>query len=139
MHYLAIDLGDKRTGVAVGDDETGIVSPLEVIVTAAAEERLRRLGKLIEEHTPDAVVVGWPLNMDGSAGPAAKKAEAVSRQLTERFGVTVIPMDERLTSAAADQQMARSGWTHGQKKQRRDALAAAAILRDYLATRGTDI
>ena len=135
MRYLSIDLGEKRTGVAVGDDETGIVSPLEVIVTAAPHERLARLGKVIAEHEPDAVVVGWPLNMDGSAGPAAKKAEALALQLTERFGVEVIPMDERLTSAAADQQMSQSGLTHGQKKQRRDALAAAAILRDYLATK----
>ena len=135
MRFLSIDLGDKRTGLAIGDDESGIVSPLDVIVTASPDERLRRLGKFIEEHEPDAVVLGVPFNMDGSAGPPALKARAVGQVLTQRFGVEVHEMDERLTSAAADAQMAQTGLTHGQKKARRDALAAAAILRDFLDTR----
>ena len=135
MRYLAIDLGDKRTGLAVGDDDSGIVSPLDVIVTTSADERLRRLGVFIEEHEPDALVLGVPFNMDGSAGPAALKARKLGQVLTERFGRPVHEMDERLTSAAADEQMARTGLTHGQKKARRDALAAAAILRDFLESR----
>ncbi|MEM7624346.1 MAG: Holliday junction resolvase RuvX [Planctomycetota bacterium] len=138
MRYLAIDLGDKRTGLAVGDDESGIVSPVDVIVTSSADERLRQLGLFIAEHEPDALVLGVPFNMDGSAGPAALKARALGTLLTERFGKPVHEMDERLTSAAADAQMARSGLTHGQKKARRDALAAAAILRDFLDFRVED-
>lgn len=135
MRYLSIDLGGKRTGLATGDDETGIVSPLDVIVTANADERLRRLGDFIRDEQPDALVLGMPFNMDGSLGPAAAKSKALAAMLTERFGLPVYPMDERLTSAAADQQMAGSGLTHGQKKARRDALAAAAILRDFLEAR----
>ncbi|MEM8739271.1 MAG: Holliday junction resolvase RuvX [Planctomycetota bacterium] len=136
MRYLAIDLGDKRTGLAVGDDASGIVSPVDTVVTASADERLRQLVKRIDEHEPDALVLGVPFNMDGSAGPAAAKSRALAATLTQRTGLEVFEMDERLTSATADQQMARSGWTHGQKKARRDALAAAAILRDFLAQPG---
>lgn len=135
MRYLAIDLGEKRTGLAVGDDESGIVSPVDVIITSGPEERLRQLGVMIQEHEPDALVLGVPFNMDGSAGPMALKAQALGELLTQRFGKPVHEMDERLTSAAADAQMAQSGLTHGQKKARRDALAAAAILRDFLDTR----
>ena len=135
MRFLSIDLGGKRTGLATGDDETQIVSPLDVIVTGNPDERLRQLGRFIEEEKPDALVLGIPFNMDGTLGPAAAKSQALAKILTERFGLPVHPMDERLTSAAADAQMAQTGLTHGQKKARRDALAAAAILRDFLEAR----
>ncbi len=133
MRYLALDLGDKRTGVAVGDDETRIVSAVGAIVTSAPDERMRQVARFIADEQPDALVVGLPLNMDGSEGPPAKKVLALAERLRQRFGLPVHTMDERLTSAAADAQMARTGLTHGQKKARRDALAAAQILRDFLA------
>ncbi len=132
MRYLAIDLGAKRTGLAVGDDVSMLVSPAGVIQTGHAEVRLQAIGRAIREHEPDALVLGLPLNMDDSEGPAAKAARALGRQLEARFKRPVHFMDERLTSFAADEQMSRSGLTHGQKKALRDALAAAAILRDFL-------
>ncbi|MEX0653301.1 MAG: Holliday junction resolvase RuvX [Phycisphaeraceae bacterium] len=135
MRYMAIDLGQKRTGVAVGDDVTGLATPVEVITTASEDERLHRLGKLIEEHGPAALVVGLPLNMDGTAGPAAKRVQQFAERLGKRFALPVHAFDERLSSDTANQQMAMSGLTHRQKKARRDALAAAVILRDFLASR----
>jgi putative Holliday junction resolvase len=132
MRYLAIDLGDRRTGLAVGDDETFLVSPAGTIETGNTSERHRQLLAAIAEQQPDALVVGWPLNMDGSVGPAAKKIQQAADQLGKATGLEVHLVDERLTSADADDQMARTGWTHGQKKARRDALAAANILRKFL-------
>ena len=132
MRYLAIDPGDKRTGLAVGDDLTHIVTPVEVIVTRNADERLRRIEKAIDQHGPDALILGLPLNMDGTTGPAAKAAQALAQTLETRTGLPVHLVDERLSSVAADEQMARTGLTHGQKKARRDALAAAAILHRFL-------
>lgn len=131
MRYLSIDLGDKRTGVAIGDDVTGIASPHDVVRTGGEDDRLRQLLALIESEGPDGVVVGLPLNMDGSLGPAAQKAVAVGRRLAEASGMAVYFADERQTSLIADEQMAGSGLTHKQKKARRDALAAAAILRVF--------
>ncbi|MEX0775496.1 MAG: Holliday junction resolvase RuvX [Phycisphaeraceae bacterium] len=132
MRYLAIDLGDKRTGLAVGDDVTGIASPLAVIATANAGERLRQLARIIDEQGPDALVLGLPVNMDGTHGPAAKKSQAFALELRRRFGLPVHSIDERLTSHAADALMSRSGLTRKGKKERRDALAAAVLLRDFL-------
>jgi putative holliday junction resolvase len=133
--YLCIDLGEKRTGLAVGDDVTGIVSPLEVIQTGAASERDRLIAQAIDGQGPDALVVGLPINMDGTEGPAAKKVRAFGGSLSRRCKLPVHYADERLSSAAADEQMARSGLTHKGKKERRDALAAAAVLRAFLAAR----
>jgi len=142
MRYLAIDLGDKRTGLALGDRETGLVSPLEVIECAIGADGgkllLDRLAAAIQTHLgaavpgrSDTLVIGLPLNMDGSEGPQAKKCRAFGEMLAQRTARSVLYHDERLTSVEADWSMSQSGMTRGQKKQKRDALAAAAILRDY--------
>lgn len=133
MRYLAIDSGDRRTGLAVGDDITGIATPLDVIVTSSESERLRLIERAIDEHGPDALVLGLPLNMDGTEGPAASKARTLGGILANRCNLPIHFADERLTSAAADEQMARTGLTHKAKKGRRDALAAANILRQFLS------
>ncbi|MEM7577052.1 MAG: Holliday junction resolvase RuvX [Planctomycetota bacterium] len=134
MRCLALDLGAKRTGVASGDDGTHIATPLTTIDTASETERWRQLDKMISQEQPDALVVGVPFNMDGTTGPAAKAALNFIAQAATRFSIPVHPQDERLTSVAADEAMSQSGLTHGQKKQRRDALAAAAILRAWFAS-----
>ena len=128
MRYLAIDLGDKRTGIAAGDDALKIATPAEVIVATDDAQRLAGIAKALDEHGSDALVLGLPINMDDTEGPAAQRVRAFGRQLEAKFDMSVHYVDERLTSDAADELMARSGLTHGQKKARRDALAAAAIL-----------
>ena len=133
MRYLAIDLGGKRTGLAVGDDITGIVTPLEVVTAAKPEHRMQVLERIIDREGPDAIVVGLPLNMDNSEGPAAAATRSFGDTLRVRTGFDVLYHDERLTSHAADEAMTRSGLTHGGKKARRDAVAAAVILKDFLA------
>lgn len=135
VRHLCIDLGDKRTGLAVGDTVTRLVSAhktLEVPVSSnAGESLIAALAAECKDVNAGVVVVGLPLNMDGTEGPRAKIVRDLARRVAERAALPVHFQDERLTSAAADWQMARSGLTHGQKKSRRDALAAAEILRDY--------
>lgn len=149
MRYLAIDLGDKRTGLAVGDTVTRIASPVGVLEVPIAvregEALLEALAKAVKDQLGDSpyaragVVVGLPLNMDGTEGPRAKLVRAFANRLAQRIGPTrpIAMVDERLSSADADWAMARSGLSHQQKKARRDALAAAAILREFLNTLGT--
>lgn len=138
MRHLSIDLGDKRTGLALGDSFTKLASPLRVIQIPLAEHDgqtlLNQLAELIEAELgpQDAVVLGFPLNMDDSEGPRAKLCRAFAAKLRERTGRTILLADERRTSIRADQLMAQSGLTHKQKKLRRDAIAAAAILQGVL-------
>jgi len=133
MRYLAIDLGDKRTGLAVGTDVLRSAEPVRGVEASGDAQQLDAIGAAIEEFGPDALVLGLPMNMDGTEGDRAKAARGFADALRERFGLPVELVDERLTSADADAQMAQTGLSHGQKKQRRDALAAAAILRDFFA------
>jgi len=135
VRYLAIDLGDKRTGLAVGDEQTGIVTPREVLnipMKPSADRLLDAIVASVEAEGPDELVLGLPLNMDGSEGARAEQVRGFGEVLGARTGLDVRYQDERLTSADAEWSLARSGKTHGQKKRVRDALAAAAILRDYL-------
>ena len=132
MRYLSIDFGDKRTGLAVGDDVTRIAGPVEVIDTGNQAECLSRIVQAIEQQGVDALVVGLPLNMDGTEGGAAGKYRALADRLAERCGLEVHLVDERLSSNEAERKMDRSGLTRGQRKSRRDALAAAVILQDFL-------
>jgi putative Holliday junction resolvase len=136
MRYLSIDLGERRTGIAAGDDVTAIVTPVEVI-EASGEGLMDALLKVIAAHKPDALVIGIPLNMDDTEGPGAKKSRAIAAELASRCRLPVHVQDERLTSYAADQAMARSGRTRKDKKNLRDALAAAEILRDFLDARSS--
>lgn len=139
MRYLCIDLGDRRTGLALGDAVTRIASPLAVLEVALAERAgeslIDALAHACEQHlgAGDALVFGLPLNMDGTEGAPAKKVRDLAARVAARTAREAHFQDERLTSADADWRMARSGMTRGEKKQRRDALAAAAILRDFLA------
>lgn len=157
MRYLAIDLGDKRTGLAVGDDVTRLASPVDVLEIPIAQDGgrtlLSALARAIDEHLSrsDELVIGLPLNMDGSEGPRAKLVREFAARLTDHLAETgdrrgVHFHDERLTSADAEWAMgeisrasrqdrrgkAAGGLTRGQKKAKRDALAASAILRDFL-------
>ncbi len=145
MRYLCIDLGDKRTGIAVGDSVMRMASPvdiLEVPITdrngdALVDAVIRSIDRNLSPASPAELVVGLPLNMaDGSEGPRAKIVRAFAAKLEPRLKPprTIRFHDERLSSVAADWQMAQSGLSHKQKKSRRDALAAAAILHDFLTT-----
>jgi putative Holliday junction resolvase len=107
MRYLGIDLGDKRTGLALGDSETRIAAPIAVIEVPRAREDgaalLRELARAIDEHIGDApaeLVLGLPLNMDGTEGDRAKLTRAFGQQLAANTARTLHHHDERLTTAA---------------------------------------
>lgn len=113
------------------DRQHGGGSPLLEAVARSVEDQLGDNPRL---HRGE-VVIGVPLNMDGSVGQRVQIVRAFAARLRQRLGRDVHEQDERLTSAQANWDMAQSGLTHQQKKERRDALAAAAILSDYLEAR----
>ncbi len=140
MRFLCVDLGDKRTGLALGDALTRIASPLEVLEIPLLRNDGAALIDAVALAARDAdacaLVIGLPLNMDGTEGPRAAGTRAFAKRLADATGLPLHFHDERLSSAHADWSMAQTGLTHGQKKARRDAIAAAAILRDFLANLG---
>ncbi|MFN0131693.1 MAG: Holliday junction resolvase RuvX [Phycisphaerales bacterium] len=143
MRYLGIDLGDRRTGLALGDRDTRIISPLPPIqVPWAARDgadlldAIARAADDVLGSAPATIVVGLPLNMDGTDGPRARMTRAFAQRMAIRLARPLTLHDERLTSSDAEWRLAGSGFTRNQKRQRRDGLAAAAMLSDYFATLG---
>lgn len=129
--YLAFDYGEKRIGAAVGDSITGSARPLPAPATD-----LDSALKLVSEWRPQALIVGLPLNEDGSDQPITTKARAFAAALGRRSALTVHFADERYSSRAADAVL-RSARASGElvrrvKKGDRDGQAAKIILEQFL-------
>jgi len=141
MRFMSIDLGNKRTGIAVGDDQTWLVSPICTLDTPIAQGSgnalLNEIERTIWEHLvrEDELVFGLPINMDDTESHQSKIVRAFADRLRSRTNRTVHFQDERLTTAQADWQMSMTGMTRDEKKAKRDSLAAANILRDFLEQR----
>jgi putative Holliday junction resolvase len=135
MRFLAVDLGDKRTGLAVADEDPKMVHPLSVLEVPIGPLLIDAIEQAIGKHDAQALVFGLPLDMDGTVGPRAKLTQEFGKKVALRTSIEVFYQDERLTSIAAEEHLSQSGKTHKQKKRVRDALAAAEILNDFLATR----
>ena len=136
MRYLGIDLGTKRIGLALADTTTGVVSPLCILAANSATSiNAQAILKVADEYSAEAIVIGLPLNMDGTEGPQAKPSKALAAAIAKLRDLPVHLFDERLTSHAADGRLAGSDLTHKKKKARQDAIAAQVLLESFLASR----
>ena len=134
MRYLAIDYGLKRIGLAICDADEIIVSPLCQIQNSEVNRQMAidNILSLIREHAIEQLVIGLPVNMDGTMGEQARISRNFGKKLEEQSGLKVNFQDERLSSRSADRMLADSGFTRKGKKARRDMLAACEILKDFL-------
>jgi putative holliday junction resolvase len=136
MRTLAIDLGQKRTGLAMSDEGGRFATPLDVL-HGAPRDITDPILSLITRESVQRLVVGLPLNMDGTTGPAATAALAWARDLSTKAGVELVFVDERLSTFDAEQRLndrKRAGerLTRQKKKGQLDALAAAGFLQEFL-------
>jgi 6-phosphogluconolactonase len=132
MRFLGIDHGDKRTGLALSDTAETLASPHSVIQTQNESYLIECIARLAAREAVDAVVVGLPLNMDGSEGPRAKRVRAFAEKLSAMVSVPIHFHDERLSSFAAESLFVGLEMTRKDKQKRLDAVAAANILQSYL-------
>ncbi len=132
--YLGIDYGEKRIGLSWGD-ELGIAMPLPAAARTEKAERWFHIEAMVRERGIDTLVVGYPYNMDGSAGFKAREVDAFVERLKDRFSLPVHLVDERLTSSVAEARYRRSGTKVDRKSGRVDSHAAALILQDFLDRR----
>ncbi len=126
---MGFDFGQKRLGLAVGDDHTQTARPLKTV----SPQDWREITRLVKEWQPAALIVGIARHQDGSDCGNTRPTLAFAQQLRERFTQPVLLIDEHLSSWAADEwQLARA--EAGQRAVSRDAVAAAVILESYLRT-----
>ena len=140
MRLLALDVGDRRVGVAVSDLSGLIATPLDVIHRSSKERDFARIAYLVREQGAGKLVVGHPLNADGSAGPQALRVERYAAALSDSLklaglSVPVILWDEYGSTQRAQALMIGAGRRARDRRKRLDAAAAAVILQDYLDQR----
>jgi len=132
MKILGLDVGSKRIGVAVSD-ELGITSRgLLVIERKSNEEIYRRLKDIISNDAIKEIVVGLPINMNGSHGPQAKAAEAFAGAIKKNFDIPVNLWDERMSTTEVERILIDAGLSRAKRKKKVDKLAAQVILQSYL-------
>jgi len=137
MRALGVDLGSKRIGIAVSDRSGTIASPLTVVArsgSVAADHR--RIAALVVEEEAEMVVVGLPLNMNGSSGPAAQAAVKEAAVLATVVGVPVETFDERRTTVTADAVLMERKMNAQARRKVIDKVAAAVMLQNWLDSRG---
>jgi len=131
MNLLGIDWGEKRIGLAYAD-ELGVALPLPAAVAKTKKERLRHIEAVIARRRVTALVVGYPLNMDGSVGFKAKEVDAFIEELEKRFRLPVHRIDERLSSHSVEQGLRGEKRKPSRQSGEIDSRAAALILQDFV-------
>jgi len=138
MRVLGIDYGRRRIGLALSDEEGILAGPLPTYVRGRSTKRdIDALASLIARHETSSIVIGLPLNMDGSRGEMAYEAEAFADRLRQETGLPMDSFDERLTSSEAERVLLEADLPRHRRKALRDSLSAVLILQGQLSRRNS--
>lgn len=129
---MALDHGKKTIGVAISDAERRLAQPVSTIQRTKLMQDIAQLGQLMAEYQPAALIIGYPLNMDGSEGPRCQSVRAFVRELEQHIDRPMLLWDERHSSNAAQEQMIDAGIRAAKREYKIDAAAAAVILESLL-------
>lgn len=131
----AIDFGRKRIGLAITDEQGSNAYPLDTIERRSLSTDLETIHTLLSERGVTSIVVGLPLNMDGTEGPMARAAKAFAERLAATTGLAVELYDERLSSFEAEERLRDTISSRAARKRAIDAVAAVVILEGWLESR----
>ncbi len=134
MKLLAIDYGEKRTGVAVSDDLGISAHGLDTIVLKGEEELAGRIAEIVKNRAIEKIVIGLPLNMNGTESEKSEKVRAFAAKLENDCGLPVVLWDERMTSMQAQRVMQEMGVKTKGNKEDIDRIAATLMLQEYMKT-----
>ncbi len=132
MKILGIDYGDRRTGVAISDSSLILASNYTTIESGHAPKVCDEIMEIVKKEDVEKLVLGLPLNMDGSEGPRAEKTRIFAAMLAEKFDGEIILRDERLTTVSAAYFLNETDKRGKKRKALVDRIAASIILQSYL-------
>jgi putative Holliday junction resolvase len=138
LRILAIDLGEKRIGLAISDALGITAQGLPTIQVKNEHEICPKIMEIIKEKNVDRIVFGLPKNMNGTLGPQAKKVEKYAQKLRQLSNLPVDFEDERLSTVRAEQVLLEADTSRAKRKKVIDKLAAVIILQSYLARKGIE-
>jgi putative holliday junction resolvase len=129
---MALDVGERRIGIATGDAEGGIASPFGVIQRRSTAGAVSAVLQAVAEQRAELVVVGLPLSLDGQPHSQAERVRAFAERLRRRLAVPLVYQDETLSTVRAEDALRAAGVRPERIRERIDAAAAAIILQEYL-------
>jgi putative Holliday junction resolvase len=132
VRVLGLDIGEKRTGVAVSDPGGSVATPLTVLDTPGLLGGSRELARIVEDYEVELAVVGLPFSLDGTEGRQAARVRDIAMRLAGSLPEQVIFVDERYTSAEASRRMREAGASERQQRGSVDMVAASVLLQGYL-------
>ena len=132
MRVLALDIGEKRVGVAFADTAINVAMPLKVMPAPEVEGVTRTFRRLIEDYEPELLRSGLPLSLSGERGRQATRVETVARHVAETVGLPLEFVDERLSSTQAKRIMHEQGMTEREMRGKLDSVAASIFLQSWL-------
>ncbi len=135
QRILGLDVGERRIGVALSDASGRLATALTTIAATPHEQALAQLARLSAKHAVCAIVIGLPLTLRGEIGPQAASVQRFAASLEQALQLPIHLVDERLTSAAAEQLLRDMGLKPEKRRQQIDQVAAALILQDFLDQR----
>lgn len=132
MRYLGLDLGTKTLGLAISDKTNTIATPFKTLHYNTYEELIVELKKIVEEKEIGEFVLGYPKNMNNTLGPAVERTEAFKSVLESNFDLPIVLIDERLSTAEAENILISMDTRREKRKKIIDSYAAAIILDTFL-------
>ena len=138
MRYLGLDLGSKTLGIAISDPSNTIASVLKTLRFSDEDYQslIEPLKEIVNENKIKQIVLGYPLNMNGTVGMRAEICLNFKKMLEEQLDVSVVMEDERLTSVISNQILIQADLSRKKRKKKVDGLAAQIILQSYLDRKG---
>lgn len=135
MRFLGIDPGRKRIGLAISDLGETFSHPFKVLARRTLEQVVGEVAEICRQEEVGAIVMGHPLNMDGSRGPAALEAEQLAALIAKATGLPMQMWDERLSSVTAERSLLEADLTRAKRRKKIDKVAAQIILQGFLDAR----
>ncbi len=129
---LAIDYGERRIGFAFGDMQTGIAFSMHTAMVTNDSEAIAAVREACSQRRPDRIMVGLPLNMNGTRGPQAQRAATFAEKLKELLNLPIELWDERLTSREVERTLIAADLSRSRRREVVDKLAAQVLLQSYL-------
>ena len=138
MRVMALDIGEKRIGIAISDPQMRVATPLTVLEAGQVERGEKTFTRLLEDWEPELFLCGLPLSLNGEEGPQAQRIKSIAQGVSERFGIPVEFTDERLSSREAKRILREEGHDERSMRGKIDMIAASVFLQAWLDEKASD-
>lgn len=137
MRIIALDIGEKRVGVAISDPTERVATPVCVLAAADVEQNAKPWRRVLDDWRPEAIVCGLPLSLNGEEGPQAERVRQVAEKVAEQTSLPLFFTDERLSSSEAKRSLREKGFSEKAMRGKVDMIAASIFLQAWLDARCT--